>query len=57
MMECGCKGTCKGHKGELLQVRITSDCVKCKTVFQINKEPGVVDYKCPKCGLDNYLRQ
>lgn len=52
-MRCGCKDTCKGHKGELLRVRFMSDCMYCETVFQINKEPGVVDYKCPKCGLDN----
>lgn len=41
------------EEGELLGVRISSDCARCGKTFQINKEPGIVDYKCPDCGLNN----
>ncbi len=40
-------------EGELLRVRIKSDCWRCGVTFQINKEPGIIDYTCPDCGLDN----
>ena len=52
-MKCGCKDTCKGHIGELLRVRILSTCATCNMIFQINKELGIVDYVCPRCGIDN----
>lgn len=35
--------------GELLKVKIMSDCTNCGTTFQINLKPGVVDYVCPNC--------